>query len=65
MLKLELVPAAGDKLVLKLYPPPPLADKQVCVNLQWLRDLVSTRAPLQRTQRCAFPARLASRVLWL
>ncbi|EOD21143.1 hypothetical protein EMIHUDRAFT_368933, partial [Emiliania huxleyi CCMP1516] len=28
MLKLELVPAAGDKLVLKLSPPPPLADKQ-------------------------------------
>ena len=28
-LKLELVPAAGDKLVLKLSPPPPpLADKQ-------------------------------------
>ena len=38
MLKLELVPAAGDKLVLKLSPPPPLADKQVCVNLQWLRE---------------------------
>ena len=31
MLKLELVPAAGDKLVLKLSPPPPpLADKQAC-----------------------------------
>ena len=30
-LKLELVPAAGDKLVLKLSPPPPpLADKQAC-----------------------------------
>ncbi|EOD06902.1 hypothetical protein EMIHUDRAFT_218600, partial [Emiliania huxleyi CCMP1516] len=28
MLKVELVPAAGDKLVLKLSPPPPLADKQ-------------------------------------
>ena len=38
MLKLEFVPAAGDKLVLKLSPPPPLADKQVCVNLQWLRE---------------------------
>ena len=36
MLKLALAPAAGDKLVLKLSPPPPLADKQVCVNLQWL-----------------------------
>ena len=46
MLKLELVPAAGDKLVLKLSPPPPLADKQVCVNLQWLREGVCTRAPL-------------------
>ena len=65
MLKLEFVPAAGDKLVLKLSPPPPLADKQVCVNLQWLREGVCTRAPLQRTQRCAFPARIASRVLWL
>ena len=31
MLKLEFVPAAGDKLVLKLSPPPPpLADKQAC-----------------------------------
>ncbi|EOD04222.1 hypothetical protein EMIHUDRAFT_221326, partial [Emiliania huxleyi CCMP1516] len=30
-LKRELVPAAGDKLVLKLSPPPPpLADKQAC-----------------------------------
>ena len=30
-LKLELVPADGDKLVLKLSPPPPpLADKQAC-----------------------------------
>ena len=38
MLKLEFVPAAGDKLVLKLSPPPPLADKQVCVHLQWLRE---------------------------
>ena len=38
MLKVELVPAAGDKLVLKLSPPPPLADKQVCVNLQWLGE---------------------------
>ncbi|EOD15036.1 hypothetical protein EMIHUDRAFT_370847, partial [Emiliania huxleyi CCMP1516] len=28
MLKLEFVPAAGEKLVLKLSPPPPLADKQ-------------------------------------
>ncbi|EOD11792.1 hypothetical protein EMIHUDRAFT_214084 [Emiliania huxleyi CCMP1516] len=28
MLKLEFAPAAGDKLVLKLSPPPPLADKQ-------------------------------------
>ncbi|EOD33178.1 hypothetical protein EMIHUDRAFT_98874 [Emiliania huxleyi CCMP1516] len=28
MLKLEFVPAAGNKLVLKLSPPPPLADKQ-------------------------------------
>ncbi|EOD21658.1 membrane attack complex/perforin domain-containing protein [Emiliania huxleyi CCMP1516] len=28
MLKLEFVPAAGDKLLLKLSPPPPLADKQ-------------------------------------
>ena len=64
-LKRELVPAAGDKLVLKLSPPPPLADKQVCVNLQWLREGVCTRAPLQRTQRCAFPARRPSRVLWL
>ena len=47
MLKLELVPAAGDKLVLKLSPPPPLADKQVCINLQWLREGYA-RAPLQR-----------------
>ena len=32
-LKLELVPAAGDKLVLKLSPPPPpLADKQACLR---------------------------------
>ncbi|EOD24942.1 hypothetical protein EMIHUDRAFT_238137 [Emiliania huxleyi CCMP1516] len=31
-LKLEFVPAAGNKLVLKLSPaPPPLADKQACV----------------------------------
>ena len=30
-LKLEFVPAAGNKLVLKLSPaPPPLADKQAC-----------------------------------
>ncbi|EOD04552.1 hypothetical protein EMIHUDRAFT_439161, partial [Emiliania huxleyi CCMP1516] len=28
MRKLEFVPAAGEKLVLKLSPPPPLADKQ-------------------------------------
>ena len=42
MLKLELVPAAGDKLVLKLSPPPPLADKQVCVNVHWLREGVCT-----------------------
>ena len=56
MLKVELVPAAGDKLVRKLSPPPPLADKQVCVNLQWLREGVCTRAPLQRTHCCAFPA---------
>ena len=52
-LKRELVPAAGDKLVLKLSPPPPLADKQVCVNLQWLREGVCTRAPLQRTLICS------------
>ena len=31
-LKLEFVPAAGNKLVLKLSPaPPPRADKQACV----------------------------------
>ena len=42
-LKLELVPAAGDKLVLKLSPPPPLADKQVCVNLQCTGQTISFR----------------------
>ena len=42
-LKLEFVPAAGNKLVLKLSPPPPpLADKQACacvhVTLRFWQD---------------------------
>ena len=41
-LKLELPPAAGNKLVLKLSPPQPLADKQACacvhVTLRFLQD---------------------------
>ena len=49
-LKLELVPAAGDKLVLKLSPPPPpLADKQACAFAH-----VTMRSHLQDVSSLAF-----------